>query len=124
MLTIRLSRRGKNKKPTYRLIVGEKSKDTFGDALEILGYYNPRANPKIVSLKGERIKHWLSVGSQISPTVHNLLVDQKIISGPKVKVSSIKKKKVEKATTAEGAKKNPAAVGPATEATETKKESA
>ena len=95
MLTIRLSRIGKNKKPTYRLIISEKTKDTFGDSLEILGYYNPRANPKIVSVKNERVKYWLSVGAKTSPTVHNLLVDQKIIEGPKVKVSKLKKKKGE-----------------------------
>jgi len=95
MLALRLSRLGKNKKPIFRLVVSEKSKDTFGDHLEILGYYNPRTNPKIVNLNKERIKYWLGVGAKTSATIHNLLVDQKIIEGPKVKVSKIKKKKVE-----------------------------
>ncbi len=41
MLTIRLSRIGKKKKPMYRLIISEKARDTYGKALEILGSYNP-----------------------------------------------------------------------------------
>ena len=94
MLMIRLSRIGKKKQPTYRVTVAEKTKDTFGDALEILGSYDPRR--KIVNLKEDRIKYWLSQGAQASGTVHNLLVEHKITEGPKVKVSSLRKKKEEK----------------------------
>ncbi len=92
MLTIRLSRVGKKKQPTYRLIISEKSKDTFGDFLEILGHYNPLTEPRTINLKEGRIKYWLEKGAQTSPTVHNLLVDAKIIKGPKVKASKNKKK--------------------------------
>ena len=95
MIVIRLSRMGKNKQPTYRLIVSDKTKDTAGNSLEILGNYNSRTNPKIINLKADRIKYWLSKGAKASATVHNLLVDQKIVEGPKVKVSTIKKKKGE-----------------------------
>lgn len=100
MLVIRLSRTGKNKQPTYRLIVSEKTKDPWGDSLEILGNYNPRTNPKVVSLNAERIKHWLSKGAQASATVHNLLVDQGIVTEAKRKVSTIKKSKIAKAAAA------------------------
>lgn len=94
MLVIRLSRFGKKKQPVYRLIINEKHKDTRGDYLENLGFYNPRT--KEIKLKAERIKYWLEKGAQTSATVHNLLVDQKIIKGPKVKASYRPKPKEEK----------------------------
>jgi len=86
MLMIRLSRVGKLKQPTYRLIVSEKSKDTHGKYLEILGTYNPRTNPATIKFEAERIKYWMSKGAQPSDTVHNLLVDQKVITTPKRKI--------------------------------------
>ena len=93
MLMIRLSRVGKIKQPTYRLIVSEKSKDTRGKYLEILGTYNPRSNPATVKFDAERIKYWMSKGAQPSDTVHNLLVDQKIVDAQKRKIWAVPKAK-------------------------------
>ena len=90
---IRLSRVGKTKQPSYRLIVSDKTKDPWGKSLEILGYYNPRTNPSTIKLEAERIKYWISKGAQTSATIHNLLVKQKIIKWPKVKADSVKKTK-------------------------------
>lgn len=87
---IRLSRVGKKKHPLYRVIVSEKTKDTTGDYLELLGTYNPHTRE--TNLKVDRVKHWLSHGAQASGTVHNLLVDQKLVTTAKVKVANIKKK--------------------------------
>jgi small subunit ribosomal protein S16 len=99
MLTIRLSRIGKKNKPMYRLIISEKGRDPYGKALEILGSYNPYT--KDLQVKAERVKYWLSKGSQMSPTINNLLVGKGIIQGAKVKASKGKKKEEEavKATT-------------------------
>jgi len=93
MLTIRLSRVGKKKKPMYRLIVSEKARDPYGRALEILGSYNPFT--KELSVKADRIKHWISMGSGMSNTVNNLLLEKKIIEGEKVVASKPGKKKDE-----------------------------
>jgi len=93
MLSLRLSRVGKKKQPTYRMIVTEKTRDPWGKHLEILGSYNPLTNPSTINLKGERIKYWIEKGAQASPTVHNLLVDAEIIKGEKVRATSPKKKK-------------------------------
>lgn len=90
MLKIRLARIGKRKKPTYRFIVSESSRDVFGKALEILGYYNPFT--KVCDVKKDRILYWISQGAKASPTVHNLLVDQNVIAVPKVKASKAGKK--------------------------------
>ena len=90
MLTIRLSRFGKKKHPIYRVIISEKRKDTVGDYLELLGQYDPHTNK--AELKADRIKYWLDNGAQTSGTIHNLLIDNKIITGEKIKVANIKKK--------------------------------
>lgn len=93
MLVIRLSRTGKKNQPSYRLIVSEKSKDPWGTYLEILGHYNPRTEAKIVDLKEERLKYWISQGAQLSATVNNLLVTAGVVNAPKMKVQRRKKAK-------------------------------
>ena len=93
MLSIRLSRVGKKKQPSYRVIVSDSKKDPWDRYLENLGTYNPMTEPKEIKLKADRIKYWLSVGAQASPTVHNILVDQKIIEGEKIRASGSNKKK-------------------------------
>ena len=92
MLIIRLSRTGKTKQASYRFVISEKTKDPWGDSLEILGNYNPRTNPATVNLKKERIAYWLGKGAQTSDTVHNILVDHGVIKGEKVK--TVRRKKV------------------------------
>ncbi len=94
---IRLARTGKTKKPYFRLIVSEKTKDTHGDYLEILGHINPHAAPREIVLKADRIKYWLGVGAQPSPAVHNVLVDKGILSGEKLRVWKPKKKETTEA---------------------------
>lgn len=101
MLTIRLSRVGKKKQPEYRLVISEKTKDPWGDALEYLGHFNPRTNPATVNFNVERIKYWLSKGAQVSDTVKNILIDQKILeSEKKLKPRGIKNKPIVQPATA------------------------
>lgn len=85
MLSIRLSRVGKKKLPTFRLLVTEKTRDPWGKHLEILGTLDPLATPKKIDFDIERVKYWLSKGAQPSATVRNLLIDMKVIEGEKVK---------------------------------------
>lgn len=99
MLMIKMSRIGKKKKPVYRLTIAEKSRDPFGKALEILGTYNPFT--KNLSVKKDRIVYWLSVGAGMTPTVNNLLIENKIIEGEKMTAS----KKGKKQTKTAGKKK-------------------
>ncbi len=91
MLTIRLSRIGKKKKPMYRLIISEKARDPYGRALEILGSYNPFSKKLIA--KKDRIDYHLNNGAQMSPTVNNLLIENKIIKGDKKTASKTGKQK-------------------------------
>ena len=85
MLTIRLSRIGKTKRPSYRVLVQEKGRDPWGTHLAIVGRVETLTKPKKIELDVEAIKAYLAKGAQPSATVHNILVDQKIIEGPKVK---------------------------------------
>ncbi|KKQ57272.1 MAG: 30S ribosomal protein S16 [Parcubacteria group bacterium GW2011_GWA2_38_13] len=91
MLMIRFSRIGRKNYPSYRIIVSEKARDTFGTYLELLGNYNPRS--KVCNVEKERVLHWISKGAQLSPSVHNLMVIQNIVSGPKIKIKHKKKQK-------------------------------
>jgi small subunit ribosomal protein S16 len=85
MLTIRLTRVGKKKDASFRVVVVEsKRKVQAGNYLEMVGSYDPRVDT--VALKADRIKHWLSVGATVSDTVHNLLVSNKIIDAKKKNV--------------------------------------
>lgn len=91
MLKIRLARIGKKKSPTYRFVVSENARDLYGKQLEILGHYNPFS--KVCEVKKDRILYWISQGAQLSPTVHNLFVDQNVIAAEKVKASKSGKKR-------------------------------
>lgn len=46
-----------------------------GQAIEEVGTYNPteKDDTKVMTLKADRIQHWLSVGAQPSDTVASLL---------------------------------------------------
>lgn len=92
MLMIRLARRGKKNSPFFRVIISEKGRDTLGKSLEILGYYNPVSKVKDLRFDKERILYWISKGAQVSPTVKNLLIEEKIIEGEKIKKKTGKKK--------------------------------
>lgn len=92
MLTIRLTRKGKKNQPFFRVVVVDKRRSSKGGrAVEELGYVDPLTKKK--SLKKERVLHWLKVGAKPSPTVHNLLVSEKVIDAKKVHVSKMKKNK-------------------------------
>ncbi len=85
MINIRLQRRGRKNDPSFRVIVVDsKKKPKTGNYLEMVGSYDPRTDR--VELKGERILAWMKDGAQVSGTVHNLLVSNKIITGKKVNV--------------------------------------
>jgi small subunit ribosomal protein S16 len=93
MLVIRLSRVGKKNQPEYRLIINEKTKDPWGDALEYLGYFNPRTEPPTIDFNEERIKYWLAQGAQVSDTVKNLFIEQGLLKGDKARPGGVAKKK-------------------------------
>ncbi len=105
MLMLRFQRVGKKKQPTYRLIVSEKAKDPQAGHTEALGNYNPLLKSKAPSLNKERILYWISKGAQPSPTVHNLLVKEGILTGKKKKSVFLSKRRKEEMEKEKGEKK-------------------
>lgn len=85
MLSIRLQRIGRRNDPVFRVIVTEKTRGPkSGKHVELLGSYDPRQ--KRIQLKPDRIKYWISEGAEVSDTVHNLLIHEKVIEGKKINV--------------------------------------
>lgn len=76
MLRIRLSRTGKKRQPSYRVVVAEKDAKRDGRVVERIGYYNPLTNPPDFRIQEDRALHWLSVGAQPSDAVRVLLNKQ------------------------------------------------
>jgi small subunit ribosomal protein S16 len=84
MLSIRLKRVGSKNDPSFRIVVQDSRrapKKTRGIS-EYLGSYDARkGKPQIDT---ERVKYWMSVGAKPTETVHNLLVDAKVLTVKKV----------------------------------------
>jgi small subunit ribosomal protein S16 len=67
MLKIRLTRLGRKKQPTYRIVVANATSPRDGKFLEIVGNYNPmlkNENEPKFNLNIERLVHWLETGAQ------------------------------------------------------------
>ena len=76
MLRIRLSRTGKKKQASYRVVVADIESKRDGRVVERIGYYNPRTEPLEFRIKEDRALYWLSVGAQPSDAVRRLLEKQ------------------------------------------------
>lgn len=94
MLTIRLQRAGKKNRPDFRIILAEKKAAASKKFNEILGTYNPRTKAFVLK-NPERVQYWISQHVEMSPTIHNLFVTQKVITEKKVTAFSVPKKQAE-----------------------------
>ncbi len=97
LLVIRLSRTGKKKQATYRLVVAEHTYPVQGKFVEILGSYNPGEGKKLV-FDGDRISYWIGQGAKPSDTVAGLLhakgvKDMEKYMAPKNKKRAVKNPK-------------------------------
>jgi small subunit ribosomal protein S16 len=89
MLKIRLQRTGRKNDPYFRVVLTDSKNSTkSGKFKEIMGSYNPKSGE--VLFKADRIKYWIGMGAQVSDTIHNYLVHQKLIPGKKKNVLSKK----------------------------------
>jgi small subunit ribosomal protein S16 len=64
-------------------LTDSKNSTKSGKFLEILGNYDSRRGDK-AEFKADRVTYWMGNGAQVSATVHNLLIDKKIITGKKI----------------------------------------
>lgn len=85
MLKIRLQRVARKHIPIFRVVLTDSKNSTkSGKFHEVLGSFNLMTDEKRVN--AERVKYWISKGAQLSGTVHNYLVNERIIAGKKINV--------------------------------------
>jgi small subunit ribosomal protein S16 len=92
-LKIRLARGGAKKRPYYSIVVADSRSPRDGRFIEKLGTYNPmleRSHADRVTLKNERIQHWLSVGAQPTDRVARFLGDAGLIEKPPMRETPVK----------------------------------
>ena len=81
---IRLARAGAKKAPFYRVIAADASAPRDGRFLEILGRYNPRAQPSFVELDMAKVDAWIAKGAEPTEAAGKLIA---IVRGEKTVVA-------------------------------------
>jgi small subunit ribosomal protein S16 len=92
-LKIRLARGGAKKRPYYSIVVADSRSPRDGRFIEKLGTYNPmldRSHADRVTLKTERIQHWLRVGALPTDRVARFLGDAGLIEKPAIPDNPLK----------------------------------
>ena len=70
---IRLTRMGKKKQPTYRVVVVDSRKPRDGAYIEQIGRYDPRQEPSLIEIDNVRALDWLQKGAQPTERAQKLL---------------------------------------------------
>ncbi len=73
MVKIRLQRHGRKKKPYYHIVAADVRAKRDGKIIEDLGRYDPVGSVTKVTLKTDRVIHWLKTGAQPTDTVRAIL---------------------------------------------------
>jgi small subunit ribosomal protein S16 len=82
MLKMRLQRIGRKNNPTYRVIVTDsRNAAKRGRSVDHIGAYEPKAG--LFTIDADKARHWISKGVQVSDTVYNFLITNKVIEGKK-----------------------------------------
>ena len=70
---LRLVRMGKKKQPTYRVVAADSRSPRNGRFIEIVGIYDPRAEPSAIRIDNDKAVEWLRKGAQPTDRVQQLL---------------------------------------------------
>jgi small subunit ribosomal protein S16 len=70
---IRLTRMGKKKQPSYRVVVMDSRKQRDGKYIEQIGRYDPRQDPSLIEIDNTRAVDWLQKGAQPTERAQKLL---------------------------------------------------
>lgn len=73
MVKLRLKRMGAKKAPFYRIVAADSRDRRDGRELEIIGTYDPKANPALVKIDEEKVIKWLNNGALPTDTVRTIL---------------------------------------------------
>lgn len=66
-------RMGKKKQPTYRVVAADARSPRNGRFIELVGTYEPRAEPSKILIDNDKALRWLRSGAQPTETVEKLL---------------------------------------------------
>lgn len=126
MLRIRLARRGRRGRPSYRIVVTPSDASRDGRSVSDLGYYNALSEPSEFQIDLEEARDWISKGAQPSTRVWKILelaqpgfkdslaTGDPVRSGsPDVSVSDVSEEKSSPATAKSSGKARPASKGSA-----------
>ncbi len=70
---IRLTRMGKKKQPSYRVVVVDSRRPRDGRYIEQIGRYDPRQEPSVVEIDNDKALAWLRNGAQPTDRARKLL---------------------------------------------------
>ena len=73
MLRIRLRREGSRNHPFFRIVVSDSRRTPTGRMVEILGHYDPKADPEQIVLDSEKYEGWVAEGAHPSDSVKSLI---------------------------------------------------
>lgn len=79
MVSIRLSRGGRKKKPFYDVVVTDNKSPRDGRVIERVGLFNPVARGQSMRLRLDldKIDRWVAEGAQMSDRVASLVKEQR-----------------------------------------------
>ena len=80
---MRLTRMGDKKAPFYRIVVADSRVARDAKYIDLIGTYNPIANPEEVKIDAEKAQQWIKNGAQPTATVKALLVKSGAIEDTK-----------------------------------------
>lgn len=88
---IKLQRKGTKKRPIYNIVVQDESLATKGMAIDVLGQYNPLAEPSVFDVNKEKALEWIKKGAKPTDRVRILLGKAGVL--PPVDLASLHKRK-------------------------------
>lgn len=98
MLVIRFTKIGRKNDPKFRIIVKEKRSKRDGKYIDLIGFYDPVANPHILRYDQAKLDKWLMQGAQLSEGVAKII---KVPKKEKVAKKTASTKKVTPKATVE-----------------------
>lgn len=67
---------GSKKRPFYRIVVADSRRAANKKDIEVVGHYNPVAEPKEITLDEDLAMKWLHEGAKPSDTVRKIFSDR------------------------------------------------
>jgi small subunit ribosomal protein S16 len=79
--TIRLTRTGTTKRPSYRVVVADRRTARDGRFIDQIGFYDPLTEPPTIKIDTEKATAWIKKGALPSNTVRHLLARAGVVAG-------------------------------------------